>query len=143
MIFSPSGAYAGIGFAVPVDVVNRVVPGLIDYGRYVRPTLGITANTELSRRLLAGTGVDGVLILEVVQGSPAARAGLRATEVTPGGSVVLGDVIQAIDGRAIASFEELSATLDDYGVGDTIDLGIWRNGERVTVRARLEASRDY
>ena len=143
VIFSPSGAYAGIGFAVPVDVVNRVVPGLIDYGRYVRPTLGITANTELSRRLLAGTGVDGVLILEVVQGSPAARAGLRATEVTPGGSVVLGDVIQAIDGRAIASFEELSATLDDYGVGDTIDLGIWRNGERVTVRARLEASRDY
>jgi S1-C subfamily serine protease len=142
-IFSPSGAYAGIGFAVPVDVVNRVIPGLIDYGRYVRPTLGITSNTDMSRRLLTGLDVEGVLVLDVVQGSPAAHAGLRATEVTAGGSMVLGDVIQEIDGRAITTFEELSSTLDDYRVGDTISLGVWRNGERVTIRARLEAPRGY
>jgi S1-C subfamily serine protease len=56
---------------------------------------------------------------------------------------VLGDVIQAIDGRAVATFEELSRTLDDYRVGDTVSLGIWRNGEQVTVQARLEAPRGY
>jgi S1-C subfamily serine protease len=116
---------------------------LIEYGRYLRPTLGITGNTDLSRRLLAELSVEGVLVLEVVPGSGAARAGLRATEGTPGGSVVLGDVIQAIDGRAVATFEELSRTLDDYRVGDTVSLGIWRNGEQVTVQARLEAPRGY
>jgi S1-C subfamily serine protease len=142
-IFSPSGAYAGIGFAVPVDTVNKVVPRLIEYGAYVRPSLGISANDDLSDRFLSGFGVEGVLILRVVAGSPAARAGLRPTQVTEGGGIVLGDVIQAVDGRAVQRFDDLSSTLDEYDVGDTVTLAVWRNGERVDVRARLEVLAAY
>ena len=70
MIYSPSGAYAGIGFAVPVDMINRVVPRLIAFGRYVRPTLGISANDDVSRRLLYDSDTQGVVVLEVAPGSP-------------------------------------------------------------------------
>jgi S1-C subfamily serine protease len=139
-IYSPSGAYAGIGFAVPVDTVNRVVPGLIDYGRYIPPSLGISASDDLSARLLAGLGIEGVLVLRVARGSSAQRAGLKPTEVTAGGSVVLGDVIQAIDGRPVRRFDELSARLNDYGVGDVVRVSLWRNGEQIEVTATLEAS---
>ena len=138
-IYSPSGAYAGIGFAVPVDTVNRVVPGLIDYGRYIRPQLGITASDELSERLLGGLGIEGVLILRIASRSPAARGGLRATQPTAGGSIVLGDVIQAIDGLAVTRFDQLSSRLDDYRVGETATLTLWRNGERIDVPVQLEA----
>ena len=105
MIYSPSGAYAGIGFAVPVDTINRVVPRLIGYGRYVRPTLGISANDDVSQRLLDGDD-DGVLVLGVTAGSPAARAGLRATEMTASGRVTIGDVIEAVDGRSVENFAD-------------------------------------
>ncbi len=76
-ILSATGHSAGIGFAVPVDTINRVVPRLIAYGRYVRPTLGILSDDDLSARLLEGTGVEGVLVLQVQPGSAAARAGLE------------------------------------------------------------------
>src|SRR5262245_3855385 len=107
MIYSPSGAYAGIGFAVPVDTVNRVVPRLIAYGRYVRPTIGISANDGISRRLLGESDATGVLVLEVVPDSSAARAGLRATEITANGRVTLGDIIQAVDGKPVQTFDDL------------------------------------
>jgi S1-C subfamily serine protease len=138
-IYSPSGAYAGIGFAVPVDTVNRVVPGLIDFGRFIPPSLGISASDDLSARLLASIGVEGVLVLRVAPGSAAARAGLKATAVTAGGSVVLGDVIQAIEGRPVRRFEELSARLNDFSVGDRVRLSLWRNGDQVEVTATLAA----
>lgn len=137
-IYSPSGAYAGIGFAVPVDTVNKVVPVLIAHGRYVRPTLGITSSDDLSFRLLGELGVEGVLVLRVAPRSPAQRGGLRETEITPDGSIVLGDVIQAVDGRPVSSFSELSSRLDDYTAGDAVTLALWRNGERAAVRVELE-----
>jgi S1-C subfamily serine protease len=139
-IFSPSGAYAGIGFAVPVDIVNKVVPGLIANGRYIRPVLGITANDDVSRRLLGEQGIEGVLVLGVAPRSPAERAGLRATEMTRAGRIMLGDVIRAIDGRGIRSFAELTARLDDYSVGETVTLTIRRDGRDMELPARLAAA---
>ncbi|HSG64045.1 MAG TPA: trypsin-like peptidase domain-containing protein [Gammaproteobacteria bacterium] len=136
-IYSPSGAYAGVGFAVPVDTINRVVSRLIAYGRYVRPSLGVSANDDVSRRLLGALEVDGVLVLRVAPGSPADQAGLRATEATPGGSVILGDVIQAVEGVALQDFDDLTAVLDGYAIGDTVDVTVWRNGERVEIPIRL------
>ncbi|HEX6997826.1 MAG TPA: trypsin-like peptidase domain-containing protein [Gammaproteobacteria bacterium] len=137
MIYSPSGAYAGIGFAVPVDTINRVVPRLIEYGRYVRPMLGITANDDLSRRLLEGTGVTGVLVLDVRRGSPAAAAGLRPTLVSPDGTITLGDVIQAIDREPIEDFNDLLSALDSRDFGDEITLTLHRDGRRVDVKVKL------
>ncbi len=138
MIYSPSGAYAGIGFAVPVDTINRVVPRLIGYGRYVRPTLGISANDDVSQRLLGGDeAFSGVLVLGVTAGSPAARAGLRATEMTASGRVTIGDVIEAVDGRSVENFAELVNVLDAREFGDRITLTVRRGEQRVEVPITL------
>jgi S1-C subfamily serine protease len=140
MIFSPSGAYAGVGFAVPTDTVNRVVPRLITYHRYVRPTSGITANDELSRRLLRGTDETGVVVLQVAAESPADRAGLHAAQMTGAGRVQLGDVIVGVDGKPIENFAGLVAVLDAHQFGDTVRLTVSRNGERRDVPITLSAA---
>jgi S1-C subfamily serine protease len=140
MIFSPSGAYAGVGFAVPIDTVNRVVPRLIAYRRYVRPTLGVTANDEMSRRLLYGTEERGVVVLQVATESPAERAGLRAAQMTGAGRVQLGDVIVAVDGKPIEDFGDLAAILDAHEFGDTVTLTVRRNGQRRDVAVTLSAA---
>jgi S1-C subfamily serine protease len=140
MIFSPSGAYAGVGFAMPIDTINRVVPRLITYGQYVRPTIGITANDELSRRLLRDTDQTGVVVLQVVAGSPADRAGLRAAQMVRAGRVQLGDVIVALDGKPIADFGDLAAALDAHQFGDSVTLTVRRNGEPRDVAVTLSAT---
>jgi S1-C subfamily serine protease len=140
MIYSPSGAYAGIGFAVPVDTINRVVPRLIGYGRYVRPTLGISANDDVSRRLLRAASADGVLVLGVTADSPAQRAGLRGTQMSATGRVVLGDVIEAIDGTQVDSFAALASLLDQYEFGDRVTLTVRRGTQRLEVLITLSAA---
>ena len=135
MIYSPSGAYAGIGFAVPVDMINRVVPRLISFGRYVRPTLGISANDDVSRQLL-NADANGVLVLGVSPDSPAARAGLRPTEVTRSGRASIGDVIEAIDGKPVKDFAALVGVLDMHEFGDRVTLTVLRAGARVQCPSR-------
>jgi S1-C subfamily serine protease len=138
MIYSPSGAYAGIGFAVPVDTINRVVPRLIGYGNYVRPTLGISIDDSVSRRLVGREAINGVLVLGVSEGSPAAQAGLRATQISAGGRVTLGDVIEAIDDRQVQSAAELINALDEREFGDRITLRIRRGTQRLELPITLQ-----
>jgi S1-C subfamily serine protease len=141
MIFSPSGVYSGVGFAVPIDTVNRVVPRLIAYPhRYVRPTIGVTATDEMSRRLLYGTDETGVVVLRVLPGSPADRAGLRAAQMTGAGRVQLGDVIVGVDGKPIDRFRDLVAALDTHEFGDSVTLTVSRGGQRRDVRITLSAA---
>jgi S1-C subfamily serine protease len=92
-IASPSGASAGIGFAVPVDTVNRVVPEILEHGRVVRPQLGIEVAGE---SVLRRAGVEGVLVISVARGSAAESAGIRGTSRAEDGSLILGDVIQGL-----------------------------------------------
>ena len=138
-IFSPSGAYAGVGFAVPVDTVNRVVPQLITKGSYTRPSLGISVNEELNRELTRGLGVEGVLVLEVQPKSSAAAAGLRGSRIGPDGTLVPGDVILSVAGQPVDSVPRLLARLDDRRVGDEVALGLLREGHKIEVKAVLEA----
>jgi S1-C subfamily serine protease len=142
MIYSPSGAYAGIGFAVPVDTINRVVPRLIAFGRYVRPTLGIETDDRVTRQLFGPDGAGGVLVLAVTPGSPAARAGLRPTRQEPNGNIVIGDIIAAIDGRPIEDQAALIAALDAHGFGDRVTLTVVRNDRRIEVPVTLAAAGD-
>ncbi|MBK5970003.1 MULTISPECIES: S1C family serine protease [Thiorhodovibrio] len=128
-IFSPTGGFSGIGFSVPVDTVNRVVPQLIAYGRYIRPRLGIFADDDASRAVLKELGVSGVLILRVESGSPADRAGLRTTRLTAGGGVIPGDIIQSVNGREVEGMGDLIEILEDFQIGDQVRLRIWRNGQ--------------
>ncbi len=123
-IYSPSGAYAGIGFAIPVDTVNRVVPQLLRYGQVIRPGFGIQiANDQIVRQL----GVEGVLILKVQPDGAAEAAGLRPTEVSEQDEIVLGDVIVSVDGEVVGSSDDLFKVLDHHNVGDTVSVKILRH----------------
>jgi S1-C subfamily serine protease len=137
-IFSPSGASAGIGFAVPVDTVNRVVPQLIRDGRYIRPALGISIDEGINRRLVAMTRTPGVFVLQVAPGSAAEQAGLLAASIGSRGEFVAGDVITAVDGRGVSSVGELLGRLDDHAVGDTVQLQVLRGGSKVEIPVTLQ-----
>ncbi len=133
-IYSPSGAYAGIGFAVPVDTVNRIVPQLLAHGKVVRPGLGIVPASEQIVRQLK---VKGVLVLSVPDGSAAAQAGLVGTTQGPQ-SWVLGDLIVAVDGEPISELNDLYRALDKHEVGDVVKLDVVRAGEKRTVSVKLQ-----
>lgn len=135
-IYSPSGAYAGIGFAIPVDTVNWVVPQLIQYGKLIRPTIAIEAAPDAWTRRL---DIQGVLITDVVPGSTAERAGLRPLRKTSGGRIVLGDIIVAFDGEPIRSVRDLINALNNCKVGQTVTLTVIRDGKKVQVPVVLEA----
>jgi S1-C subfamily serine protease len=138
-IYSPSGANAGIGFAVPVDTVNRVVPQLISHGKYTRPVIGIGIDQDINQRMTAILQIKGVVILHVPPGSPAAAAGLEGVVTTQDGSIIPGDIITAIEGKPVNSVSELAARLDDFRVGDRISLTVMREGKRRKVQVVLQA----
>lgn len=131
-IYSPSGAYAGVGFAVPIDTVRRVVPQLIRDGRAPTPGIGILAASEaISARL----GVEGVLVWRTIPNAPAARAGLRGTDPDAG---VLGDVIIEANGRKIERLAELTDEFERVGVGEEVELVVRRGEETRRVRVEIE-----
>ncbi|MBL8587793.1 MAG: trypsin-like peptidase domain-containing protein [Methylobacteriaceae bacterium] len=130
-IYSPSGASAGIGFAIPVDTVNRIAPQLIRNGRAPNPVIGVRlASPEAAAR----AGVDGLVVIDVAPGGPAAEAGLRGVDRAAG---TLGDVIVAIDGRPTRSVADLAAGLEAKGVGGTATLRIERGGATREVAVRV------
>jgi S1-C subfamily serine protease len=135
-IYSPSGASAGIGFAIPVDTVNRIVPEVIRYGKVTRPGIGIQiAEDQIAERL----GVNGVLVVDVVAGSAAAKAGLRPTRREASGRVRLGDVITAINGQKVVSPNELFLLLEKYKVGDAVNVTVLRDEKSVQIKMTLDA----
>jgi S1-C subfamily serine protease len=138
-IFSPSGASAGVGFAVPVDTVNRVVPELIAKGHYSPPTLGIQTDEVLSRAIERRLGVSGAAVLRVPAGSPAARAGLQGARFGRRDSIYPGDVIVAVDGKEVDSVAQLLARLDDYKPGETVKLTVWRDGQKINMSVPLSS----
>jgi S1-C subfamily serine protease len=140
-IYSPSGASAGIGFAVPVDTVNRVVPRLIAQGRYIRPTLGIRVEEQLNAALSARLGVTGVFVLEVEPGSPAERAGMRPARLQRDGSIVPGDVIVALSGRPLRRVADLLSALDERNPGETVTASVLRDGRRIELAMTLGSGR--
>ena len=136
-IYSPSGAYAGIGFAVPVDEVNRVVPQLLAYGRYLRPSLGVVVDDDVSKAVTERLGIDGVLILRVESGSAAEQAGLRGTRITGSDTVVPGDIIQRLNDTPITDVDTLREAVSKTRIGDQARLQIWRNGEALEIQVTL------
>ncbi|MBL8340750.1 MAG: trypsin-like peptidase domain-containing protein [Rubrivivax sp.] len=127
-IASPSGASAGIGFSIPVDEVNRIVPRLIRDGRFVRPTLGIGAGpADLHRALKLPRGVA---IVQVGNNSPAMRAGLQPfRRGAQRGEIVAGDVITQIDGENVNDLDDMFTLLERRQPGDTVTLTLWRAGQ--------------
>jgi S1-C subfamily serine protease len=138
-IFSPSGVYAGIGFAIPVDEVNRIVPQLIRKGRVERPGLGVGIFADQQARRW---GVQGVLVREVQPDGPAAKAGLRPTQWDRAGRIRLGDVIVALDGQRVRGGSDLFAALEQHKIGDTVTVAVLRDGKQEKFDVTLAAIGD-
>jgi S1-C subfamily serine protease len=138
-IYSPSGAYAGIGFAIPVDTVAWVVPDLIAHGRLVRPSLGVQLVAEEQTERL---GLQGALVLAVVERSGAAAAGIRPTQRDSRGRIVLGDLIVAAGGRPVRSNGDLLLALEEKRAGDVLAITVERDGGRRELQVRLSQPSD-
>src|SRR5690606_11780528 len=146
-IYSASGTNSGVGFAVPVDTVNRVVPDLIRLGYVDRPTLGVHTFPDTAVRILQSRGylpgeASGVLVRSVIPGTSAEAAGLRGTREGRPGEFQLGDVMLAVAGRRTADRSALFAALDRHQVGDRVGLSVYRDGAthelEVVLQARTE-----
>jgi S1-C subfamily serine protease len=134
-ILSPSRVSAGIGFAVPIDTIARAVPQLIQYGREVRPTIGVgLAEDAIAQRF----GLRGALILNVMPDSPAERAGLQPTRQDVNtGRISIGDVITAVNGAPVETTSELYLALEKHKAGDKVKLDVVRAGEPIKVEIEL------
>lgn len=134
-IYSPSGAYAGIGFAVPVDTIGRMVPELLKHGKVTKPGLGVSiASPAITRRL----GISGVLIMSVEENGPADKGGLRPTRRDNTGHVLLGDVLLRLDNQPIKDPDDLFRFLDNKQVGDKVKLEYLRDDKVTTIEVVLE-----
>lgn len=122
-IYSTSGVSAGIGFAIPVDEVNRVVPELIKHGKVTKPGLGVTlAPDNMSRQWVP----EGVVVLDVLPEGAAAKVGIRGSSRKKTGNIVLGDIIKSVDGKQIKVLKDLYLVLDQKKVGDVVKVLILR-----------------
>lgn len=134
MIFSRSGSSAGIGFAVPASAIRRVVPQIIEYGKPRQVGLGI--QIDPAQRLERRYGIKGVLVLDVVPGTPAAEVGLRGITRTPRG-IALGDVIVGLGDEQVDDYDDLYNTLDHFTPGTTVKVWVIRDEKRVSVEMPL------
>lgn len=140
-ILSPQGGSVGVGFAVPVNIAKRVVPQLIQFGEVRRPKLG-ASTMSVASLLDQGARLpveSGLLIRSVTQGSPAAASGLKGLSQANDGSILLGDIIESIDGEKLTTNDDLYRLLDKKQIGDTIQIEVFRAGKRVTVPLKLQA----
>lgn len=133
-IFSNSGSSAGIGFAVPTNTINRIVSQLIKRGKVVTPGLGIQQLDDSYANYL---GIRGVIISDVIQGTPAEEAGLRGTYRNRYGELVVGDIIVGIDEAPVASYDDLYNALEAKQVGQEVTLKFLRRGKKQSAKVRL------
>jgi S1-C subfamily serine protease len=127
MIFSNSGSSAGVGFAVPVDTISRLVPQLIEHGKIIQPGLGVG---PLEKYYYDYFDVqEGLVVKSVKPNSPAEKAGIKGIELDRRGRYYLGDIIIAIDGKPIKNFDDIYNILGKYSVGDRVTVSL-RNGRK-------------
>ncbi|MEA2049019.1 MAG: trypsin-like peptidase domain-containing protein [Campylobacterota bacterium] len=136
-IYSPSGAYAGIGFAVPVDTVNRIVPKIIAHGNYQRPKLGITINEDFNKVITQQLGTLGVAVIDVQENSSASFAGLEGIRII-NNTIVSSDLIIGIDHTPVKSIKTLLETLEKYTIGDTVTLKVIRDKKELAIPVVLQ-----
>jgi len=138
-IIGPGGGSAGIGFAVPVNTVRKVVPELIAHGRLIRPVIGVSLVADA---VAANLGIRGAIVLGVERGSSADRAGMIGVRRAPDGRVLLGDVIVAVDDMRVSDADDLLNALEQHKPGDTVTVKTIREGDERTFRVTLSAPRE-
>lgn len=140
-IYSPSGASSGIGFAIPVNTVKKIVPELIQYGRVQTPTLGISLfPLQYADYYRNRWRLQGVIVLDVLEGGSPEREGMRGlTESSRG--IVLGDVIVAVDGTPVANEDDLLTVLENREAGDIVEVITQRDNQQRRYQIELQATR--
>jgi S1-C subfamily serine protease len=136
VIISPSGTSSGVGFAVPVDTIKKIVPQIIEFGKVIRPGIGIVPVPDSYVRR-ARVEIEGAVIGEVPENSQAYEKGLRGLARDQRGRLYIQDVIVAIDDTKIGSYDDLYNALDNYRIGDTVTLTVDRNGKTRKVALTL------
>ncbi len=133
-IFSPSGASAGIGFAVPVDAVNIVVPRLISEGRYTPPKIGIQTDPQINQQITQRLKIEGVVVLGINPGSIAEKLQLQSANYDNRQGFILGDIIVAINGNPIKSSNDIATALERHSSADPLVVEVWRDGKVVKLQ---------
>jgi len=134
MIVSPSGAYSGIGFAVPVDTIKAIVPQIIQHGKVIRPGLGVQLLQDVYARRL---GITGVVLYDVPRDSQANRAGLRGIEINSSGRRYIQDILVAIDDIPIKSYDDYYTAMDNFQIGDVVTLTVLRDKKERKIKYTL------
>ena len=130
MIYAPSGGNVGIGFAIPVDTVRRVVNQIIQYGKVVKPTIGINVLDDRILKFIeeqVGRPLDGCLVAQIVPNGPASASGLEATAQNDAGSLILGDLIVAVNGEPVRQAEDLISALEEKRDREVVELTVLKN----------------
>lgn len=136
MIYSPSGASAGIGFAVPVNTIKKIVPQIIKYGQVVPAGIGISVLRDDQKLYLLGD-VPGVVVRDTEPGMPAAKAGVQGLHRDYMGRLEIGDIIVGIEEQKVEDYDDLYNALDRYKVGDTVEFRMLRAGKPLRLRIGL------
>jgi len=137
MIYSPSGASAGIGFSIPVNEVNSVVSDIVKYGEVRKPLIGVSL---VGSQQVRQAGLEGALILNVVEDGPAEKAGLRETRMNDDGEIELGDLIIGINNISIETNNDLFIALEQFSPGDKVSILYNRKGRERAVELKLGSS---
>ncbi len=135
MMASPSGTSSGVGFALPVDMIRKIVPEIIQFGKVTHPGIGGIrfVPDEYSRQ----AGIEGAAIYDVPRSSQAYELGLRGLGRDAFGRYLIRDVITAVDGTKVKSYDDLFTALDSYKIGDTVKLTVDRSGKARTLEIQL------
>ena len=136
-IYSPSGASAGIGFAIPVNTVKDVIPQLISYGKVLHPIIGVELASD---RWIQRFGIEGVPIVHVYPGLPAAEAGMEGARQVGRREIKLGDVITHINDKEIRSTDDYLTVLENFEPGDTVTVKTRRGDEKLSFKVKLTES---
>ena len=136
-IYTPSGGSVGIGFAIQIDLVKRVVQKLIANGSYIKPTIGIESDDRINNYLKSTLGIKGVAVLGLVSGSDAQRVGLQSAKFYSDGTIDFGDIIVAINGKKVESIYDLDDVLERLQIGDSVTLDILRGKKIIQKKVKL------
>lgn len=139
-IYSPSGASSGIGFAIPVNTVKKIVPQLITYGHVQTPALGIAMlPPQYSDYYRESARIEGVIVMDVIAGGGPEKAGMRGLSETNRG-ILLGDVITEVDGEKVVNEDDLLNALENHKAGDIVRVTTMRDSETMHYEVELQAS---